>query len=1111
MDSHDIIDNRNEKLLDHVLTIMPKCNRARFAVGYLFVSGLEAISGGLENLEELRILIGNTTNRQTIEQLAEGLRRAELVNDVVESQIFAKRTEQKRYVAETAANLKTSMEVMDQTDQSEALIGILVRLIESGKLKVRVYTRGRLHAKAYIFDFGTPNPGNDGIAIVGSSNLSLAGIRDNTELNVVVFDKGNPMKPGSGNHGALVNWFEELWNESLDFDAQLMHELKESWAEKLATPYDIYMKTLYVLVKDRLEGLESNEILWDDEITRMLTDFQKVAVRQAIQIIRDQGGCFVSDVVGTGKSLIGSGIIKHFERTEHARALIICPKPLEEMWIAYNENFGLNAQILPMSMLQSDPERGVNLFQDVRYRDRDFVLIDESHNFRHHTSQRYEELQAYLATGRRVCLLTATPRSTRSVDLYHQIKLFHPEDRTLLPIDPPNLKDYFKLIDQGKRRLQDLLVHVLIRRTRRHILRWYGYAIDTDRPLRELSDEHCTPYLSGTKKAYVLVGGKHQFFPRRELETLRYSIEETYAGLYQEIRGYLGNPHDAKLNAKPEIQLTYARYGLWRYVSKEKQKLPAYRDLRRAGINLRGLIRSSLFKRFESSVEAFRKTLNRMIGTHTMFLKSIENGVIPAGDSAEALLGKSADFDDEDLLDQIREASGQYDPNDFDAEKLKAHVEADIQLLTRMAILVEPITPEQDDKLQTFLRRLEKAPIKAGKCLVFTQYSDTAKYIYENLNPENKYPEIDFIYGTGKSKARIAWRFAPTANKAFSQDPPSDEIKLLVATDVMSEGLNLQNCNVVLNYDLHWNPVKLIQRFGRIDRIGSQFEVIFGLNFLPETALERELGIRAVLSNRIREIHETIGEDAAILDSSEQLNETAMYSIYDARQVDDLEEGSEEFMDLNEAEEYFRTMQHEQPEELERIKDLRDGVRSAWEESSGRVFVCCQADRYKQLFLADESGKIISRDLPYVLKTIAANRTKARADSLPSGYNSIVHKIKTLFAEEVKNLTVQREYTTKLTLAQRYVIRELQALFTRTDDEDRKAIINEVERAFRLTPTTAVAKELNALRRNSITGDQLLRELTLIYHNHRLSDRLMRSDNQDEVTQFPTIVCNEWL
>ena len=1113
MPTHDIIDNRNERLVDHILSLLPSTARAKFAVGYFFLSGLEALGKSLDTVEELRLLIGNTSNRETIEQLAEGYKRLELAAQAAEQRRFAKRADRRASAERTAENLREGVELMDQTDGGEELVHSLVRMVRDERLKVRVFTKGRLHAKAYIFDYSQPNPGNEGIAIVGSSNLTLAGIQDNTELNVLVHDKGNPLRRGEGNHGKLSEWFEELWRESDDFAPELMRELNESWAVKLATPYDIYMKTLYALVGDRLEGGEAPTLLFDDEITRDLADFQKRAVELAVQMIKDYGGCFVADVVGLGKSYIGSAIVKHFERTAHCRPLVICPKPLEDMWVRYNELYDLHAQVLPMSLLQQVENRGVDLLEDDRYRDRDFVLIDESHNFRHHTNQRYEVLTSFLGRGQKVCLLTATPRNTRAMDIYHQTKLFHPEDATDLPIDPPDLRAYFKLVEKGEKKLQDMLRHVIVRRRRRDVLRWYGYAADTSRELRTLPDVEVRPYISGAKRAYVMVAGRHQFFPRRELETLRYSIEDTYSGLYQEIRGYLGKPKGSKPKAAPGKELTYARYGLWNYIAKEKQKARPYTDLHRAGINLRGLMRTMLFKRFESSVHAFRLTLGRLLKTHQLFLKSLDQGFVPAGDKAEALLGRADALDEEDLLDALELVSGRYAIADFDVARLREHIEADVTLLGRMLRMVEPITPEKDAKLKALVARLEKPPIRGKKCLIFTQYADTAQYVHDNLNAGGRARDIEVIYGSDKSKARVVGLFAPKANPQFKRQKGDVDIRLLVATDVLAQGLNMQDCDTVLNYDLHWNPVRLIQRFGRIDRIGAEHEVIWGLNFLPELGIECNLGITAVLGRRIQEIHETIGEDAAILDQSEKVNQDAMYAIYEekAGQLSLFpEDDEEEFVDINEAEEMLRTLARDNPAEFKRITELRDGIRSVKASGSGGLYVGCQAGRFQQLFLVGKDGEVLSRDVSRVLGAIKASPDESAPGKLPPRYNEAVMKVKNLFAQEVKHRQAQHDRAVSLWQCQRYVLRELRVLFGRTEDEEAKSQINLMERAFRMTPTAAVKRELNFLRRNGVVGGPLLKALIKVYLEHRLEEHLTQGDAATE-EEVPRIICSEAL
>jgi superfamily II DNA or RNA helicase len=1105
---HDIIDNQQEKLVDHINQILCSTESANFAVGYFFLAGLEAIQENLSGVKHLRLLIGNTTNNQTIEQITEGYRRLELVQSNEEKERYLKRAEQKKRVESTASNLRQTVEFMDQSDDGEKTIKTLIALIEEKRLEVRVFTKGRLHAKAYIFDYKSEGHYENGIAVIGSSNLTLAGLSHNTELNVVVH--------GNENHERLTEWFEDLWEQSQDFETHLMEELQKSWAAAPATPYDIYMKSLFALVSDRLEEGERGEILWDDEITRSLADFQKVAVRQAIQMIRDHGGAFVSDVVGLGKSYIGAGIIKQFERTEGARALIICPKPLVEMWKDYNEEFGLNARVLSMGMLKSDKDDSVKSVLDQRrYSDRDFVLIDESHNFRNHTAQRYEILQAYLAKGRKkVCLLTATPRSRSAHDVYNQMKLFHQDDITHLPIDPPNLKEYFKQIEKQEKRLQDLLVHILIRRTRRHILRYYGYTEDTNQPMRELSDNQSKAYLNGTKRAYVMVAGKHQFFPHRKLETLRYSIEDTYEGLYDTLRKYLGRPAGVQYSPKPGEELTYARYGLWRYVKKAKKRVQPYQELHRAGVNLRGLMRIMLFKRIESSVYAFLQSLGRMEKVHERFLAALNEGFIPAGEDVQYLLHEADQCDEIALMDALRASSQRYDLADFEQETLRSHLSADLGLFKKMIQLVSKITPREDEKLQTLITGLDGGiPQRTGKVLIFTQYADTAKYIYENL-PHNDSPDIDFIYGTDKSKARMAARFAPKANPNIRVGGEK-EVQILVATDVMSEGLNLQDGDVAINYDLHWNPVRLIQRFGRIDRIGSVNDVIWGFNFLPERALEKNLGLKQVLQKRIQDIHESIGEDAAILDNDEAINEEAMFCIYEKKgdQLTLFEDEESDLIDLNEAEEMLRSLRIDDPGEFERIASLRDGIRSARAVFSSRGrYVFCQAGKYQQLFIFDGEGNVASRDMPKIMGRIKCAKSEPAA-MLPLDYNTAVMKAMEIFRTEVKHRQAQQTYSLSLSVAQSYVLRELRAFYSRIEEpeDSLREQISALEEAFKRPVVAAVKKQLNVLRRNGTVGEVLFKRLIDVYHEHGMNEAHYdaRFRIERESSDIPHVICSE--
>ena len=1125
MPLHDIIDNRNEKLVDNINRILDSTDRARFAVGYFFLSGLTAIGDKLSKVKELRLLIGNTTNRETLEQIAEGYKRLDLVREEAEDLKYTRRTDQKVRSDQTAENLRLSMELMDQTDEGEELIVSLVRLIEEKKLKVKVYTKGRLHAKAYIFDYGKvfdakghPVERHEkGIAVVGSSNLTLSGVSHNTELNVLV--------QGNDNHTELVKWFEELWDDSLDFDETLMNEMKQSWAAQLATPHDIYMKTLYTLVKDRLGEEDHKEVLWETDIKKQLADFQKVAVRQGVQLVEKYGGAFIADVVGLGKSFIGAAIIKQFSINHGLRPLIICPASLKEMWETYDEKYKLNAKILSIGLLKEgynyekflDPEKGL-------YYDRNFVLVDESHNFRSPTAQRYSILQNYLGIpGRYCCFLTATPRAKSSMDLYHQIKLFHQDDVTDLPIDPPNLKKYFDQVEKGEKRLQDLLVHILYRRTRLHILKWYGYDSETH---KKVNPNNFQPYKSGERKAYVIVGGRHQYFPQRHLNTIEYNIEDTYQGLYQKLRGYLGKARKRQLITPIQDELSYARYGLWHYVKKQYKKVEPYDKLHRAGVNLRGLMRVLLFKRFESSVYAFRQSIKKLLAIHENFLKALDEGIVPAGEEAQSILYESDHYEHADLMALLQAMTGKYKADDFETDLLKLHLEHDINLFRDILCLVEPITPDKDAKLQKLIEVLSKKPLSEGKRLIFTQYADTAKYLYENLNPNEIHKDMDVIYSGEKSKVRIVGRFAPKANPEYNLKP-GEELFTLIATDVLAEGLNMQDCDKIINYDLHWNPIRLIQRFGRIDRIGSEFDKIHGYNFLPELGIDKQLGLKKSLVNRIQEIHDTIGEDAQILDPSERLNEDAMYAIYEKSggQLDMFEDDEGEFIDLNEAEEMLRQLQKDDPDEFNRIANLRDGIRSIKSSSSNEMFVFCESffpnnddvKGYQQLYLLDEKGAVISKDISKILKAIQCEPDKAITDSplttrqLPEGYNATVMRVKKRFNEEVQHRQVARRHSRDLNLSQRYIIRELGLYYKEVEDEDTKQQITILEKAFRTTTTQAVNRELNIIRRNGLTGQNILTTLIRVYNQHNL--RLISDRPTSKVDTKPVVkvICSEKL
>ena len=469
-------------------------------------------------------------------------------------------------------------------------------------------------------------------------------------------------------------------------------------------------------------------------------------------------------------------------------------------------------------------------------------------------------------------------------------------------------------------------------------------------------------------------------------------------------------------------------------------------------------------------------------------------------------------------MDALRQVSNRYDIKDFDSDKLKSDIDHDLKLLRTILELVMPISPEQDAKLQKLKSELAKKPLKDGKRLIFTQYADTAKYLHDNLNPGGKRDDIDVIFSGDKSKARIVGRFAPKANPEYQFTAGEKELFTVVATDVLAEGLNLQDCDNIINYDLHWNPVRLIQRFGRIDRIGSDHDVVHGFNFLPETALDKHLDLKDKLHNRIQEIHDTIGEDSEILDRTEKLNEEAMYAIYEKKggQLSLFEDEEDEFLDLNEAEEILRQLRKENPAEYNRIADLRDGIRAAKTSTLKGQFVFCEASypdgasakSFQQLFLLDASGAVVSKEVPRILGAIKCG-PELKSQPLPKDYNAAVMRVQRQFAEEVKHRQAERTHTLSLSHGQNYILRELRVLFGASTDEDQKAMINLLEKSFRGPITRAVNREVVLLRRNGVSGEPLLKALSRIYDQHNLREWVDRRGLHTTTRPVPKIVCSE--
>ena len=1042
----DIIDNRNLSLKDEINNCLKGSEAVKFAVGYLYLSGFYQIAEKIGNLEEARILTGSTLNRETVEELLESIYDEEKLSKETEARKYQRKAESKEIAGNVGKSIEKHIQSLPHSLEKEKKLTKLSELIKSKKVKLKIYTRHPLHAKAYIFKYKKDIAGpaaSEGIGIVGSSNLTMSGFYHNTELNTYV--------RGQKNFDELNEWFDQLWNEAVDFEDIMTEVIDESWALKTINPYDIYILTLYHLVKNNLES--QVQTIWNWEVMPDLYSFQKVAIMQAFEWLNKYGGVFISDVVGLGKSFIGAGLLKQYDK----RAIIISPPHQIEMWQDFCEKFGIDGIVISRGMLY----RGIydNESALKRFENRDIVLIDESHHFRNSDTKKYQEIQPFLA-NKKVILITATPQNTSVWNIYNQMKLFHQTEENVFTPDEPNLRNLFKKADEKKYDLRELLKNILIRRTRAHI----------------------TKYYQGQDKIKIE-------FPDRKLETLTYNINKTYSYLYSDILKMIGS-------------LTYARYDLWNYVKDSMKNTNKYMDLKKVVRTLRVFHKINLFKRLESSVFAFKKSIHKLIEIHGKFIEIIDKKqIIPAGKLIQDRLYR---YDLDDIWDDIEELAQDYKADDFEVDLLKDEINHDIEIFKEIYSKIKDVQPSDDEKLNLLKQKIIeiKKIEKRNKILIFSEYADTVYYLHDNLKDE--FADVSFAHsGVDNILSRVK-RFAPVANFYDGKD----KIDLLVATDVLSEGQNLQDCDVMINYDLHWNPVRLIQRAGRIDRIGSEADTIIIKNFLPVEEVEQQINILKILKARIKEIHDYIGEDSKILTEDENLNEESLYSIYDKRNIEELEdEGLSEFT-YDEAESIIRQLEKDSPEYMAIIKKLQMGLRSAKESTSySGVYGFFRKGRFPGLYIKKPDGTIIDNFTQII------NEIKCDKDTPEDTVNE---KQKENYFEEInllkkhfQDLLDCDKSKTRVHSEVRKCKDRLRIFAQRIKDDDILANIGKINDVLNEFFPHNLIGELKKFNRIEKNDKNYFIELSRLYNRELLGEKkIQRNEWQDDTMEF---ICGEIL
>jgi SNF2 family DNA or RNA helicase len=734
-----------------------------------------------------------------------------------------------------------------------------------------------LHGKMYhIANAGVEE------AILGSSNFTVRGLglgvgTNNIELNLEV--------DGNRDRRDLKIWFDELWNDPAlveDVKAEVLQYLDQLYQNH--APEFIYFKTLFHVfenfIADQQKGglLDQNIKIVDTGIWEALFEFQRDGVKGAINKILRHNGCILADSVGLGKTFEALAVIKYFE-LKNERVLVLCPKKLGENWLVYRNNDALNPfikdrfrfDVLSHTDLnrETGTANGINL-ETFNWGNFDLVVIDESHNFRNNTPGKRDEEGNLISKSRyqrlmddiiksgvktKVLLLSATPVNNDLRDLRNQIYFLteNKDDAFQKTIGIGSLKDTLSAAQKtftvwakkqpGERKTKDLLEklssaffklldELTIARSRKHILRYY-------------------------KSSIAQLGG----FPTRnkpvsiypEIDLQRRFL--SYDKLNDEIGGY-------KLSL----------FAPSRYLKDEFKSLPLYQTHSGDPFNqadrekfLVGMMKVNFLKRLESSVEAFEITMGRTIGKIEDLERKIRN--------YQAAPNQNPESEELELDIQLPEAEGEADDPMEVGGKFKYRLEhlhldkwlkdlqKDKQQLSLLHASAEAVTPERDAKLKelkNLIERKVKDPTtnKLGqpnkKALVFTAFADTAAYLFDSLRSwahKDLGIHVALVAGSGDNKTtfgkpdfnQVLTNFSPRSKKRekIPAMPQEGEIDLLIATDCISEGQNLQDCDYLVNYDIHWNPVRIIQRFGRIDRIGSVNYNVQLVNFWPTQDLDK--------------------------------------------------------------------------------------------------------------------------------------------------------------------------------------------------------------------------------------------------------------------------------
>jgi len=812
-----IFDNIEADLLPALRQTLAVSNRSDFCVGYFNLRGWKAIDAQIEmwaggDGQQCRLLVGmQRLEEAELRDALQRVRRGELL-DLATA---------RRMREQAAKAFKDQLTWGCPTGDDEAALRRLSAQLRAKKLAVKLFLSHPLHAKLYLCFRADPN--NPITGFLGSSNLTFSGLSAQGELNVDVLDHDATNK--------LSHWFSHRWADRwcLDITDELADIIDQSWARlDLPPPYHVYLKMAWHLSEEARESQDRFKL--PKKLHEELFPFQRAAVLVAAGHLEKRGGVLLGDVVGLGKTFMATALARLMEDRHDLQTLILCPPNLKPMWNDFRVRYGLRGEVKSLGKVVEE------LPKQIRHR---LVIVDESHNLRNREGSRYKAVRDYIAQNAEyTVLLSATPFNKEFADVANQLRLFLSDDDDLgvrperwlrdqtaediahLQINPKTLRAFEESPFPDDWR--DLMRLFLVRRTRSFIEKHYAAKDET-------KDRYFITYADG-RRAY---------FPKRQPRTVKFDIDESdksdqYAQLFS-----------------PSVVDTIAhlhlpRYGLQEYVHPHPQLPPdaeeilVLADLNRAGKRLLGYVKTNLFKRLESCGHSFLLSLQRHILRNHILLHALANSrLLPIGTQLGDLL-ESSDTEENELALNLKQTSGELKTEaEFAAraaalykllattqeskfrwvrpglfnDELAKNLREDAEALRAIVENVGSWDAARDAKLKKLLHLVSKKH-KGEKLLIFSQFADTVRYLEKQLETA-EVSHLRAVTGDDPDPTAAAWTFSPRSNKRNYS--AADETRVLLATDVLSEGQNLQDASIIVNFDLPWAIIRLIQRAGRVD------------------------------------------------------------------------------------------------------------------------------------------------------------------------------------------------------------------------------------------------------------------------------------------------------